>query len=121
MNDFKLAVAGANKRGKLHIVSPLTITLGDEFHLSKGELGTIAATAFWGFPLAIIIGGMIVDVIGMKKLLVLAFIFLSFSKQLGRLLPPLIGALIAGAFAIFLSGSFDSAGLGTSRKPITAP
>ncbi|HMH33444.1 MAG TPA: MFS transporter, partial [Puia sp.] len=33
------------------------------------------ATAFWGFPLAIIIGGMIVDIIGMKKLLVLAFIF----------------------------------------------
>ena len=50
-------------------------TLGDEFHLSKGELGTIAATAFWGFPLAIIIGGMIVDIIGMKKLLVMAFIF----------------------------------------------
>ena len=49
-------------------------TLGDEFHLSKGELGTIAATAFWGFPLAIIIGGMIVDIIGMKKLLVMAFI-----------------------------------------------
>ena len=50
-------------------------TLGDEFHLTKGELGTIAATAFWGFPLAIIIGGMIVDIIGMKKLLVMAFIF----------------------------------------------
>ena len=31
MNDFKLAVAWANKRGKLHITSPLTITLGDEF------------------------------------------------------------------------------------------
>ena len=50
-------------------------TLGDQFHLTKGELGTIAATAFWGFPLAIIIGGMIVDIIGMKKLLVMAFIF----------------------------------------------
>src|SRR3954468_8807106 len=50
-------------------------TLGDQFHLNKSELGTIAATAFWGFPLAIIIGGMIVDAIGMKRLLVMAFIF----------------------------------------------
>jgi len=49
--------------------------LGVEFGLDKGELGTIAATAFWGFPLAVIIGGMIVDIIGMKRLLVLAFIF----------------------------------------------
>src|ERR1700710_2514370 len=48
---------------------------GVKFHLNASELGTIAATAFWGFPLAIIIGGFIVDVIGMKKLLVSAFIF----------------------------------------------
>src|SRR5688572_8546615 len=49
--------------------------LGVEFGLDKAQLGTIAATAFWGFPLAVIIGGMIVDIIGMKRLLVLAFIF----------------------------------------------
>ena len=48
---------------------------GVKFHLNASELGTIAATAFWGFPLAIIIGGFIVDVIGMKKLLVSAFVF----------------------------------------------
>lgn len=49
--------------------------LGADFNLDKAELGTIAATAFWGFPLAVIIGGMVVDIIGMKKLLILAFIF----------------------------------------------
>ena len=49
--------------------------LGVEFKLDKEELSTIAATAFWGFPLAVIIGGMIVDVIGMKRLLLVAFIF----------------------------------------------
>ena len=49
--------------------------LGIEFGLDKAELATITATAFWGFPLAVIIGGMIVDAIGMKKLLILAFIF----------------------------------------------
>ncbi|HEY4154910.1 MAG TPA: MFS transporter, partial [Puia sp.] len=50
-------------------------SLGVQFQLNASELGTITATAFWGFPLAIIIGGFIVDIIGMKKLLVLAFIF----------------------------------------------
>lgn len=49
--------------------------LGVEFGLDKAELATITATAFWGFPLAVIIGGMIVDIIGMKRLLVAAFIF----------------------------------------------
>src|SRR3984957_16430745 len=48
---------------------------GVKFHLDASELGTIAATAFWGFPLAVIIGGFIVDIIGMKKLLVSAFVF----------------------------------------------
>src|ERR1700759_1025127 len=49
--------------------------LGKTFELSASQLGTITATAFWGFPLAVIIGGMVVDIIGMKRLLVLAFIF----------------------------------------------
>lgn len=49
--------------------------LGVDFGLDKAELGTIAATAFWGFPLAVIIGGLIVDVLGMKKLLIFAFLF----------------------------------------------
>lgn len=49
--------------------------LGADFDLSAQQLGTIAATAFWGFPLAVVIGGMVVDIIGMKRLLVLAFIF----------------------------------------------
>lgn len=49
--------------------------LGTDFQLSASQLGTIAATAFWGFPLAVIIGGFIVDIIGMKRLLELAFVF----------------------------------------------
>jgi MFS family permease len=48
---------------------------GVHFQLDASELGTIAATAFWGFPLAIIIGGFVVDIIGMKKLLLFAFFF----------------------------------------------
>lgn len=45
-----------------------------EFHLDAKQMGLIAGTAFWGFPLAIIIGGMIVDIVGMKRLLLLAFV-----------------------------------------------
>jgi fucose permease len=45
------------------------------FKLSQEEAGIITSTAFWGFPLAIIIGGMVVDIIGMKRLLVAAAIF----------------------------------------------
>lgn len=45
-----------------------------EFHLDAKQMGLIAGTAFWGFPLAIVIGGMIVDVVGMKRLLLLAFL-----------------------------------------------
>ena len=50
-------------------------TMGTKFNLDAGQLATIAATAFWGFPLAVIIGGIVVDIIGMKKLLVAAFMF----------------------------------------------
>lgn len=49
--------------------------MGVRFNLDATQLATIAATAFWGFPLAIIIGGIVVDIIGMKKLLVAAFMF----------------------------------------------
>ncbi|ANE49609.1 MFS transporter [Flavisolibacter tropicus] len=49
-------------------------TLGSEFNLTASQLASIAGTAFWGFPLAVIIGGFLVDIIGMKRLLVLAFL-----------------------------------------------
>jgi MFS family permease len=80
----------ANNRNQLFIASCLALLvtslsfgiragildrLGVQFGLDKAELGTIAATAFWGFPLAVVIGGMVVDIIGMKKLLMLAFVF----------------------------------------------
>lgn len=45
------------------------------FGLSQEQVGIITSTAFWGFPLAIIVGGLVVDIIGMKKLLVAAAVF----------------------------------------------
>jgi fucose permease len=78
-------------------------TWGSEFGLSASELSTIAATAFWGFPLAVIIGGMVVDAIGMKRLLVLAFLFhlagillTIFAGSFGAYWPLFISTLLIG-------------------------
>jgi len=49
--------------------------LGTNFQLSNAALSQITAAAFWGFPLAVIAGGFLVDAIGMKRMVLLAFIF----------------------------------------------
>src|SRR5438046_4754286 len=47
---------------------------GRQFHLTPEPLGWIFSPAFYGFTLAMIFGGPLCDVIGMKRLLVLAFV-----------------------------------------------
>ena len=47
---------------------------GAEFNLTKEQVGWIFSPAFWGFTLAMVIGGPLCDVLGMKRLLVFAFI-----------------------------------------------
>jgi fucose permease len=74
-------------------------TWGTQFNLDKSEISTITATAFWGFPLAVIIGGMIVDIIGMKKLLVMAFLF----HLAGILLTIFAGSFGNPYWALFIS------------------
>jgi MFS family permease len=69
--------------------------LGTEFNLNASELGTIAATAFWGFPLAVVIGGFIVDIIGMKRLLEMAFVF--------HLLGIILTITATGYWSLFIS------------------
>src|SRR5699024_6661541 len=44
-----------------------------DFNLTATEMGLITGTAFLGVPLAMIIGGAIVDMIGMKRLLLISF------------------------------------------------
>jgi MFS family permease len=70
-----------------------------EFNLNATELSAITATAFWGFPVAVIIGGMIVDAVGMKKLLVMAFIF----HLLGIILTVYAGSFGNAFWPLFLS------------------
>src|SRR6201990_118331 len=69
--------------------------LGTDFQLDKSQLASITATAFWGFPLAVVIGGFIVDIIGMKRLLLLAFIF--------HLLGIVLTIFAQGYWTLFLS------------------
>ncbi|WP_245729256.1 MFS transporter [Niabella drilacis] len=83
--------------------------LGVDFGLDKAELGTIAATAFWGFPLAVIIGGIVVDIIGMKRLLVFAFVF----HLLGIVLTIFSGKFGNPFWALFFSTLFIGIANGT--------
>src|SRR5690606_3495606 len=45
-----------------------------EFSLSNAQVGWISGTAFWGFTLAMLFGGPLVDWIGLGRLTVAAFI-----------------------------------------------
>jgi fucose permease len=47
---------------------------GAEFNLTKEQVGWVFSPAFWGFTLAMVFGGPLCDVLGMKRLLVYAFI-----------------------------------------------
>ncbi len=79
--------------------------LGKEFDLSVSELSIIAGTAFWGFPLAVVIGGFIVDVIGMKRLLVAAFVL--------HLAGIILTVFATGFWSLFISTLFIGMANGT--------
>lgn len=80
-------------------------TWAHEFNLTQEEIGIITSTAFWGFPLAIVIGGMVVDIIGMKKLLIAAFVF----HALGIFLT----IIASGFWPLFISTLLIGMGNGT--------
>jgi MFS family permease len=48
--------------------------LGKQFSLNNEQLGTAAGAWAYGFTLSIIIGGQLVDLLGMKRILILAFL-----------------------------------------------
>ncbi|MFT4156249.1 MFS transporter [Parafilimonas sp.] len=80
-------------------------TWAHEFALTQEEIGIITGTAFWGFPLAIVVGGMVVDIIGMKKLLIAAFVF----HALGIFLT----IIASGFWPLFISTLLIGLGNGT--------
>lgn len=48
--------------------------LGQDFGLTDGELGWINAMAFLGFPIATMFGGLLYNILGVKKLVIIAFV-----------------------------------------------
>ncbi len=80
-------------------------TWKEQFHLTQEQIGIITSTAFWGFPLAIVVGGLVVDLIGMKKLLVGAFVF--------HLLGIVLTITATGFWPLFISTLLIGLGNGT--------
>lgn len=64
------------------------------FTLSAEQVGWVAGTAFWGFTLAMIFGGPIVDVVGMKKIMLFAFV--------GHLAGVVVTIMATGFWTLFM-------------------
>jgi MFS family permease len=83
--------------------------LGTSFSLSDTELGWISGMAFFGFPLATMVGGLLYNLIGPKKMLYVAF----FGHLLGLLLTITAGGfwgLLISTFCIgFANGTVEAA------------
>ncbi|MGY8949727.1 MAG: MFS transporter [Flavobacteriales bacterium] len=83
--------------------------LGVQFELSDTQLGYINSLAFLGFPVATVIGGLLYNVLGARKLMIIAF----FSHLIGLVLTIYAGgfeALLFSSFFIgFANGSVEAA------------
>jgi MFS family permease len=83
--------------------------LGTTFSLSDTELGWISGMAFFGFPLATMVGGLLYNLIGPKKMLYVAF----FGHLLGLVLTITAGGfwgLLISTFCIgFANGTVEAA------------
>ena len=83
--------------------------LGTSFEISNEKLGWINSMAFLGFPIAMIIGGLLYNTIGPKKLMMVAFI----CHVLGLILTIYAGGfwtlIISTLFIGFANGSVEAA------------
>jgi MFS family permease len=71
---------------------------GIEFNLTNTEVGWIAGTAFWGFTLAMVFGGPLVDIIGIGRIISIAF----FCHLIGIVLT----IIATGFWSLFISTLF---------------
>jgi MFS family permease len=77
---------------------------GREFNINKEEVGWIFSPAFWGFTLAMVIGGPLCDVLGMKRLVGFAFV--------GHLAGAIIYIIAKDATMLFVGTLFIGIGNG---------
>jgi len=71
--------------------------LGIQFNLNDTQLGYVNSLAFFGFPVATVFGGLLYNVLGARKLMIIAFV----SHILG-----LVMTIYAGGFTALLVSSF---------------
>jgi len=71
--------------------------LGTDFGIDNKQLGFINSMAFWGFPVATILGGLLYNSVGPKRIMMAAFVF----HLLGLLL-----TIFAGGFWTLLISTF---------------
>jgi len=71
--------------------------LGTDFGIDNKQLGFINSMAFWGFPVATILGGLLYNSVGPKRIMMAAFVF----HILGLLL-----TIFAGGFWTLLISTF---------------
>lgn len=71
--------------------------LGKQFNLSDTELAQIVGMAFFGFPVATTLGGFLVDALGMKRFMMLAF---------GAHLLGLVMTIFAGGYWTLMISTF---------------
>ena len=71
--------------------------LGLQFNLNDTQLGYVNSLAFFGFPVATVFGGLLYNVLGARKLMIIAFV----SHILG-----LVMTIYAGGFTALLVSSF---------------
>lgn len=84
--------------------------LGDTFSLTNEQVGWIMTGAFWGFTISIFIGGQLCDLLGMGKIMLLAFI----AHVVGTfaiVFAPGFWMLAAGTLAIGLANGFVEAAI----------
>lgn len=83
--------------------------LGEDFGISNEQLGWINSMAFLGFPLAMIVGGLLYNSLGARKLMVIAFV----CHLIGLILTIFAGGfwtlIISTLFIGFANGSVEAA------------
>ncbi len=82
--------------------------LGTEFGLTDTQLGHINKMAFWGFPLATIFGGLLYNIIGAKRMMIIAFICHLAGLLLTIFADGYMGLLISTFFIGFANGSVEA-------------
>jgi MFS family permease len=83
--------------------------LGTQFGLTDTQLGYVNSMAFWGFPLATIVGGLLYNTIGARKMMYVAFSCHLLGLVMTIFAGGFVGLLISTFLIGFANGSVEAA------------